>query len=643
VSAPDSVVSARAIPGAVGRGASTAVFLVLGIVALYVGREIFIPLALAVLLSFMLAPLLSWLERRRLPKIPAVILVVGLAFSLVSAFGLIFVVQIAQLAENLPSYQSNIQAKIRAIKISGGPDGPFGQISVMVQELGDEVARPAAPAGPLATLPPTAFGGDRKLPPIAVEIAPPNLTPFQFVEAVIGPLIAPLVSAGIVIVFVIFILFYRHDLRDRLIRLASVGDINRTTQVLEDAATRVAQYLLMQAIVNICYGIPIGIGLWFIGVPNSLLWGILAIVFRFVPYLGLILAAAFPVVLSIAVDSGWTMLLWTAALFVAMEIVNDYIVEPWVYGAKTGLSPIAIILAAIFWTWLWGTVGLLLSTPLTVCLLVLGRHVPQFAFLDVLLGSERVLTAQESLHQRLIALDPDEATVNAEEYLQKHSLEEFYDQVAIPAMVSIERDRARDVLDDERRGKVVEGITTLIDNLSDVKEKADDGAAAGEPESAPTTKAAPSGARSPDRHERQALCIGARGNIDDAAAAILAQLAERRGIGARSMSWVAAGASSGDLSRISVDGIRMVCLIYLNENSIAHARYLIRRLRRRMPATPVLVAFLSMSVDPAAQSSLRAATGADFVAISLKDILDQISAAWRAPVTAAVGDEKAVA
>jgi predicted PurR-regulated permease PerM len=284
----------------------------------------------------------------------------------------------------------------------------------MLQKLSEEVARPAESAPPAETLPPASLGVEKRGAPIPVEIAKPDMSPLQIVETVIGPLIAPLATAGIVIVFVIFILLYRHDLRDRFIRLASIGDINRTTQALEDAGSRVAKYLLTQVFLNLAYGIPIGIGLWLIGVPNPLLWGMLAVVLRFIPYIGPVLAATFPIALSIAVDPGWMMLLLTVSLFVVIELISNNIVEPWLYGAKTGLSPIAIIVSAIFWTWLWGPVGLLLSTPLTVCLFVLGRHVPQFVFLDVLLGSERVLTPEESLRQRLLALDPAEATENAD-------------------------------------------------------------------------------------------------------------------------------------------------------------------------------------------------------------------------------------
>jgi predicted PurR-regulated permease PerM len=635
----ESLRSTGLLPNSVSSGSATALTFVLVIAALYIGRDIFVPLALAVLLSFMLAPLVSWLQGHRVPKIPAVVGVVIMAFVAVGGFGFVVAGQLTQLAENLPNYQSNIQAKIRAIKIGGGPDGLFGRVSGMLQELSDEFARPTEPAARGENLPPASLGGGAKSPePIPVAIVEPDVSPLRIVQTVIGPLIAPSVTFGIVVVFVIFMLVQRHDLRDRLIRLTSTGDLNRTTQALEDAGSRVAKYLLTQVVLNLSYGIPVGIGLWLIGVPNPLLWGMLAVVLRFVPYIGPILAATFPIALSIAVDPGWTMLLWTVALFVSLELVSNNFLEPWLYGAKTGLSPLAIIVAVIFWTWLWGPVGLLLSTPLTVCLVVLGRHLPQFAFLEVLLGSEPVLTPAESLHQRLLALNPDEATENAEAYLEDHSLEEFYDAVAIPAMVSVERDRARGALDDNRRSMVVDGIVTLIDNLSEVEDKPATVAEADEPEAATRIEALPNGPLGPERHERQVLCVGARGNVDDAAAAILAQLVERRGIGARVLSWV--DVSPANLARVEIEDIQMVCLLYLNENSIAHARYLVRRMRRRMPAIPMLVAFLSLPADQSAETIK--ATKADVVSTSLVDALDQISAAGRETQAPAIDTPKAL-
>lgn len=314
---------------------TTVVAFALAIAALYVGREIFVPLALAVLLSFLLTPLVSFFQAQRVPKIPAVVLVVALAFSVVLGFALVVAGQLTQIAQELPGYQSNIQTKIRDIKVTG-PNSLFARFTGLVEDLGEEVAKPAEP--PSSTLPDSGSrsaaqdGTGEPAEPIPVVVEPPELTPLQIAEAVIGPLIAPLVTAGIVIVFVIFILLQRQDLRDRLIRLASGGDLNRTTQAMEDAGSRVAKYLLMQLVVNVGYGIPIGIGLWMIGVPYPALWGMLAMVLRFIPYIGPVVAAVLPISLGFAVDPGWTMVLWTIALFIVLELVSNNIVEPWLYG-----------------------------------------------------------------------------------------------------------------------------------------------------------------------------------------------------------------------------------------------------------------------------------------------------------------------
>ncbi len=366
-----------------------------------------------------------------------------MAFIVISGFGFLIAGQLVQLAQEVPGYQSNLQEKIKTIKFIGGPDGLIGRTAEMLKELGDEVARRAEREKGVAL--PSVDDAEKTPKPLSVQIEERPSTSFEIVQEVIGPLVQPLATAGIIVVFVIFVLLQRRDIRDRFIRLAGARDLMRTTQALEDAGERVARYLLMQLIVNVTYGVPIGIGLWLIGVPYPLLWGIMATVLRFVPYIGPVVAATLPIALSIAVAPGWLMLLWTATLFIVLEFISGNIVEPWLYGSQTGLSPIAIILAAIVWTWLWGPMGLLLSTPLTVCLVVLGRHVPQFNFLDVLLGSEAVLTPEESLHQRLLAADADEATELAEVFLKGQSLETFYQDIAVPTLVRIERDRAAGV------------------------------------------------------------------------------------------------------------------------------------------------------------------------------------------------------
>ena len=318
---------------------------------------------------------------------------------------------------------------------------------------GDRSANSASPAEPAK--------------PVPVAIQSPEFGPLQIVQTIVGPLLQPLAMAGLVVVLVVLILLEREDLRDRLLRLAGRRDLHRTTVAMDDAARRISRYLSRQLVVNACCGLPIGFGLALIGIPNAALWAIFAALLRFVPYLGIVIAACFPVALALAVDPGWMLLVWVILLFVAVELVVANLLEPWVYGASTGLSPVALIAAATFWTWLWGPVGLLLSTPLTVCLVVLGRHVPQLQFLDVMLGNQPVLAPDETFYQRLLANDPEEATEQAEEFAKERSLAEFFDEVAVPALIRAQVDSDEGALLPERRLMIKEGIRAILENLSD--------------------------------------------------------------------------------------------------------------------------------------------------------------------------------
>ncbi|TIS11353.1 MAG: AI-2E family transporter, partial [Mesorhizobium sp.] len=361
-------------------------------------------------------------------------------------------------------------------------------------------------------------------------------------------------SAGLVVVVVIFMLMEREDLRDRFIRLVGYGDLHRTTQALQDAGKRVGQYLLMQLVVNVIYAIPITIGLWVLGIPNALLWGMLALALRFVPYIGPIIGALLPLFLALAVAPGWSLLLWTGALFIAMELITGNVIEPWLYGSRTGLSPLAIIVAAIFWTWLWGPIGLVLSTPLTVCLVVLGRHVPQFEFLDVLFGNEPVLEPHARLYQRLLAADPDEATDHAEEMLEEKYLFEFYDQVAIPALLLGEQDRMRGVMDDEQRKQVAASALTLVANLdASAQEEAEEAEAEEEEDDLP------------DGVGFSVLCAGGRGELDDAAAAMLAQVLEVQGAEVSRASFI--DLEPAGIRRLDLSGVDTVVIGFLNRDS----------------------------------------------------------------------------
>ena len=607
-------------PRASGTQSLAALVVVVG--ALYFGRDVFVPLALAGLLSFALAPVIAALRRRGVPRTPAVITVVMLAFLSIFVFGFVVAGQVSQLGASLPRYEFNIREKVRSLQSSAAGGGLVERAAEALRDLRRDIEQAtAAPEEEEGSAPIEPEASEPE--PIPVQIRQPDPAPLQMLQTIVGPLIEPLATTGIVIVFVVFMLLQREDLRDRFIRLVGSRDLHRTTQALGDAAERVGRYLLMQLLVNVAYGIPIGIGLWLIGVPNPLLWGMLSVVLRFVPFIGPVVAAAFPIALSIAVDPGWTMLLWTAALFIVLELISGNIVEPWLYGASTGLSSIAILAAAVFWTWLWGPVGLLLSTPLTVCLVVLGRHVPQFGFLNVLLGSEPVLEPAESLYQRLLAGDPDEATERAEEYLKSHSILEYYEDVAIPALSMFEHDRARGVLTDERRALVAAAALTLVDNLSeheDTNGREDVGEAGAEqalPERALPEAIEPG----VGWNDRPVLCAGGRGNLDDVAAAILAQLLERCGIGTRVASYEAI--TTGAYANLDMTGVEVVCLSFMNPDLIAHARYAVRRLRRRT-SVPIVVGF--WSVDPADPKGpdLVTAIRSDISATSLGGAIEEI-------------------
>ena len=277
----------------------------------------------------------------------------------------------------------------------------------------------------------------------------------------ISPLLHPLATTGIIIIFVIFILLQREDLRNRLIRLAGSHDLQRTTAALDDAAARLSRLFLIQLLLNGTFGIVIGIGLWIIGTPSAMLWGILAAVLRFVPYIGAVIAAAFPLALAVAVDPGWSMLLWTLALFLVVEPVVGQVVEPMVYGHSTGLSPVAVVVSATFWTALWGPIGLVLATPLTVCLVVLGRHVDRLEFLDVMFGDRPALSPPEIFYQRMLADDPTEAAEKAEEFLKERSLSSYYDEVALKGLQLAQADAERGALDQERLTKIRDAVRNL--------------------------------------------------------------------------------------------------------------------------------------------------------------------------------------
>ena len=501
--------------------------------ALYFARELFVPLALAILLSFALGPLVLLLRRWHFGAVPSVIAAVLFAFLVI--FGTVAVIggQITRLAENLPQYQSNITDKIQSLRSSTAGSGIVGRASGILKNLSNEIAT-AKPTvenkapGAATAVPHSAQGQS----PIPVEIHQPDATALQIIQAIIGPLVQPLTTTGIVVIFVVFFLLQREDLRDRFIRLAGARDLQRTTKGLDDAARRLSRYLLVQTALNTSFGILIGIGLWFIGLPNPVLWGILAMLLRFVPYIGPVIAAIFPATLALAIDPGWSMLFWTGALFLFVELTLGQIVEPLLYGRSAGLSAVAVVVAAAFWTWLWGPVGLLLSTPLTLCLVVVGRHVERLEFLDIILGDQPALTQQENFYQRMLANDPDEAARQAEDFLKDHPLSAYYDEVAVGGLALAQLDVNRGVLEHERRERIKQAVLGLIDDLSDHTNSSP--TSTGEDEEAGAKLQNYSQDKAPQaRRGRTVMCVAGRGSLDEAAAAMLGQLLERQGIAAR--------------------------------------------------------------------------------------------------------------
>ena len=570
------------------------------IALLYFAREVFVPITLAVLLSFLLAPAVRWLRRWRLGRVPAVGVTVLLAFIAIAGFATIVVGEVSSLAQQLPEYKYNLQTKIRSLPgmVPGG--GVFRRATEMLRELRNELytTEPQNPPNPAPSAPATK--------PVPVQIQEPEPGPLQIVQTVMGPLLQPLAAGGLVIVFVIMILLEREDLRDRVLRLGGRQDLYRTTEAMNDAGQRISRYLVSQLIVNISCGLPIGLGLTLIGIPNAALWGILTVLLRFIPYLGIVIAAAFPLALAIAVAPGWTLLIWTALLFIGIELIVSNLVEPLLYGGTTGLSSVALIAAATFWTWLWGPIGLLLSTPMTVCLVVLGRHVPRLQFLDILLGNEPVLTPPETFYQRILANDPEEATEQAEEFTEDRSLAEFFDEVAMPALMRAQSDSDRGVLSAENRYTFKKTIEAMVENLRQDEEAVP---AEAERSAAVTIAAAP-----------RFLCVAGRNELDEAAGLLLVTLLRvERGMAVEPP--LSADALSADAAYPPLfKDAAVVCLSLISTSSPARARYLVRRIRRRAPMARVLVGFWAPPARELApeEGALRAISAQE-LAFSLRE------------------------
>ena len=579
------------------------------ILALYYGRDMLLPLALALLFGFLLDPAVSRLKRWGLPRMAAAIIVVMIALGALGGMGMYLVSQVQQLSADLPTYQSTIRDKLRGLRKNANMPSAWDGVFKTYNTVEKEISSGEAPAAKVQK----------------VEIQTPESKPTTKMLQWLGRIAEPVTTAGIVLLFVILILLDRDDLRDRLLRLVG-GNLHVATDALDEASERIGKYLRMQFIVNVSYGIPLAIGLWLIGVPGAILWGVLGAIMRFVPYVGPMMSAIFPLVLAFAVDPGWHMFLMTLGLILLLEMISNNVIEPWLYGSSTGLSTLAIIVAATFWTALWGPIGLILSTPLTVCLLVLGRNIPALGFMEVLLGSEPVLGPQQRLYQRLLADDVDDAVGMAIDIVdaklpskptqedQANAVSSFYDEVAIPAL-RIATQQHLDSATAEHRLRLSSGMDAMLDELRE--------------HYAPATDKPDSSADSTGRRLR-IHSAGARWEVDALAAAMVAHAQSLRGHLVTSSDWAVAadsnvlqrsgaGLSSDHNWLEAMQQADLLVLSIFNTQPQNMARRMVRRIRRSWPKARVVLALWN-APTVAASPEFAAECGAHACVTSLHEL-----------------------
>lgn len=457
---------------------------VLFVGTLYIGRELFIPFVLAAFFCFLLSPAVRLVERLRVGRVVAVFSTVLCGLGIVLGFGWLVGSQAAGLVTQFPQYRDNVISKFQGVQASVSSifNSTSGAMDRLVQDISKPTSQTAsAPAVEPAVasqnhtssskdLPGTsqkepAASADENGEPVQVQVVAPKYHLLSLIGTILGPVFHPLTTAGATTILVFFLLIYREDLRDRVVVLCGHANIQVTTLALEDCARRVTRYLAAQAMANSAIGIVTGIGLYFLGIPNAALWGLIAAVFRFIPYIGSFMAAIFPVSLAVALFDGWRTPLMALAWCILADMMSAYLLEPWFFGAKTGVSPTAILFSFLFWGWLWGGIGLLLATPITVCLVVLGKHIPAFEGFSILLGDQPVMEPKARLYQRILALNLDDAIKIFQASVEKTSFVEACDQVLLPTLAQLENDRQTGLLDDQRVEFAKKTVTSIVEKF----------------------------------------------------------------------------------------------------------------------------------------------------------------------------------
>ncbi|MFT4114093.1 AI-2E family transporter [Silvibacterium sp.] len=599
------------------------ILLALVLAGLYFAREILIPLAMALTLNFLLAPAVMQCERLRLRRVTAVILVLTVTTGIVGGVGWIVTRQVLSVVNDLPNYTDNIQEKMEQLHTPA--DGQVGQTlnslrAIAAAFTGEKPKDQTAPSAPVT--PSLVHGStrrarelaERKLEeeqlgkPVPVSVIPPDETSRQYVSEYLSPMLKPVGTLGMVLIFTVYMLVKREDLRNRLLLLAGFGRLNLMTQALNDAAARISRFLVVNVLVNVGYGAIFALGLYLLHVPNATLWGALLAILRMVPYVGTMIVGTATLLYTLAIFTTWWHALWVFLLFAVMEIVISNFVEPHLYGSHTGISALALVAMAMVWTLLWGWPGLVVSTPLTVCLIVLGRYLPQMSFLHILLGDEAELAPEAKFYERLLATDQTEAHHIADRFLETHSLVDLYDGVVMPALTMTEQDRHKGVLDEMRASYLFQSATELIAELSDFRNHTN------------LDPACP-----PDSvidHASPVVCIPAFDQADEIAATMFAQLLEQ--CGHKTLLLPGSAVSSEILERLAEEPETIICVSAVPPFAFAHARKLAVRLRESLPENRILVGLWGSGGDKDALRERFGASRPEVVAGKLRDGLDWV-------------------
>ncbi len=545
------------------------------IAGLYFARELLIPFALAFLMAPTLATPIAWLERWRLGRVAAVVIVITLTCAILGVTAWFLTQQVTDLVTRLPDYKAQIFEKVGSLR-----GGMIEKASDAVKELAAGIETPAQPSQTPTNQPQN------------VRVVAPASSDIEAFTHSLGFLFGPLGTLGIVLLIVTFLLLQRGDLRDRIVHLIGDGHVNLTTQAMSEITTRVSKYLRMQALLNIVHGTVVGLGLFCFGVPNALIWGILATLLRFVPYLGPIAAAVIPIALSLAVFDGWERPLLVAGFLMAIELLSNNVLEPWLYGSSAGVSALAVIASAIFWAWLWGPVGMVLAMPLTVALVVIGKHVPQLHFLHVLLGEESSIDPSVRIYQRLLAMDQNALSDITERALaEQKSFAQVCDTILIPALGMAEFDRHHGALQDFREQFIERAMRELIEDLGEqsrvmhAKELA-----------SPTPGEPPREAPSPAAASLRVLCIPAKNELDQIVGLMLCTALGNVGIPCQVASVDALASEKAE--RVDEHRSDIVCISALPPSGLVQARYLAKRLRARFPALEIVIGLWGSDLEP---------------------------------------------